>query len=154
MTSYQTYLRSEHWKITRRRRLGFGMRYDRHILCEDCRMLVPMQIVEVHHKTYERIGRELMEDLSILCEGCHASTHGKPTPRWWDQLRDRHNTWTTEQFKLEVQRLVFYDRMEVEEAIYVALRSLAYFVDVVDINPRPIGEIIERLFYQRYEAIR
>jgi hypothetical protein len=27
--------------------------------------------LELHHKTYERLGRELISDLEVLCKGCH-----------------------------------------------------------------------------------
>jgi 5-methylcytosine-specific restriction endonuclease McrA len=28
--------------------------------------------LELHHKTYDRLGRELLSDLELLCSGCHA----------------------------------------------------------------------------------
>ena len=31
----------------------------------------------VHHKTYERVGKELLSDLVSLCETCHDFYHGK-----------------------------------------------------------------------------
>lgn len=31
--------------------------------------------LEVHHKTYERFGRELLSDLVCLCEDCHKAVH-------------------------------------------------------------------------------
>ena len=30
---------------------------------------------EVHHLSYERVGRELPEDLVALCPGCHRRAH-------------------------------------------------------------------------------
>lgn len=34
-------------------------------------------IMDVHHITYARIGNELLEDLRLLCRGCHGNEHGK-----------------------------------------------------------------------------
>jgi 5-methylcytosine-specific restriction endonuclease McrA len=31
--------------------------------------------LELHHRTYERLGRELITDLELLCEQCHRSKH-------------------------------------------------------------------------------
>lgn len=31
--------------------------------------------LEVHHKTYERFGREWLSDLVCLCEDCHKAIH-------------------------------------------------------------------------------
>jgi hypothetical protein len=33
--------------------------------------------LEVHHKTYERLGREYDQDLEVLCETCHERHHGR-----------------------------------------------------------------------------
>ena len=42
------------------------------------------QTLEIHHLTYERVGRELDSDLVALCWSCHEET--------WDKDRD---TWRT-----------------------------------------------------------
>ena len=31
--------------------------------------------LDVHHRTYDRLGRELPEDLEVLCRGCHDRVH-------------------------------------------------------------------------------
>jgi len=36
--------------------------------CERCSLRKPL---ELHHRTYERLGRELMSDLLLLCSNCH-----------------------------------------------------------------------------------
>ena len=41
--------------------------------CERC----GKKAVHVHHKTYERIGYELPEDLMALCKSCHGKEHGE-----------------------------------------------------------------------------
>ena len=32
--------------------------------------------LQMHHRTYERIGRELPEDVELLCRRCHRLEHG------------------------------------------------------------------------------
>lgn len=66
---YRLYLQSEQWKERRERALERA--YWR---CEECRTKrLPL---EVHHRTYERIGAEWEEDLEALCAECHDARHG------------------------------------------------------------------------------
>jgi hypothetical protein len=34
--------------------------------------------LKVHHLTYERAFAELLEDVEVLCSGCHAAAHVEP----------------------------------------------------------------------------
>lgn len=72
---YQDYLRSSHWRALRLKVLE----RDGH-RCKGCRR---KDRLEVHHLTYERLGRELSEDLITLCQRCHATEHQ------WMALRGR-----------------------------------------------------------------
>lgn len=66
---YKYYLRTEHWKRTRRKRIemdGFK--------CSSCGSPINLN---VHHVTYDRIGCEDMEDLVTFCQTCHGRLHGK-----------------------------------------------------------------------------
>jgi 5-methylcytosine-specific restriction endonuclease McrA len=68
MTDYQSYLRSEHWMLIReaaKYRAGYQC-----MLCPETRAL------EVHHRTYARIGHERPSDLVVLCYWCHRKHHG------------------------------------------------------------------------------
>lgn len=68
---YQEYLQSEHWQTVRRSALeAAGWQ------CELCGADYIDCSLEVHHKTYERRGRELPGDLQVLCADCHRSIHG------------------------------------------------------------------------------
>jgi 5-methylcytosine-specific restriction endonuclease McrA len=40
--------------------------------CELCGKRVPL---DVHHRTYDRYGDELVDDLIALCRECHARHH-------------------------------------------------------------------------------
>ena len=73
VVKYETYLKSEEWASVRRRKL-----LDAEFKCEHCGYTPGIQKrkLEVHHKTYERLGEELMFDLEVLCFNCHKKEHG------------------------------------------------------------------------------
>jgi ssDNA-binding Zn-finger/Zn-ribbon topoisomerase 1 len=64
---YEAYLASPKWRETRRaalRRAGHA--------CQVCNRGKRLQ---VHHRTYERVGREAEGDLTVLCKDCHEIFH-------------------------------------------------------------------------------
>lgn len=64
---YAEYLQTAHWKDTRRIALAYaGHR---------CQLCNGGGILHVHHRTYERLGEEMMSDLVVLCERCHRIFH-------------------------------------------------------------------------------
>jgi hypothetical protein len=64
------YLRTERWKRkARAARKRAGNR------CQMCNS--DAKPLEVHHRTYERLGWELSGDLIALCARCHGRHHGK-----------------------------------------------------------------------------
>lgn len=79
---YSDYLKTDEWDELRRRtkeRDGY-----RCILCNSSEQL------QVHHRTYERVGSESIDDLSTICDPCHdlftAATKVKKPPigEWVD----------------------------------------------------------------------
>jgi len=67
---YDEYLRSEHWKKVRKEVLSSaGNR------CQRCGSPGRLQ---VHHKTYENIGQEHVNDLLAVCRECHERIHFGP----------------------------------------------------------------------------
>lgn len=65
---YDEYLRSAHWVRRRTEKLeGAGRRCE---LCAGSR--APL---DVHHRTYERMGEKQDGDLIVLCRGCHETFH-------------------------------------------------------------------------------
>lgn len=64
-TSYNAYLKSEHWRI-----FSDGMRRKKCFVCG--RNDVSLQ---VHHTTYERLGAEWPTDVITVCNGCHEDVH-------------------------------------------------------------------------------
>lgn len=60
---YRTYLQSAAWRSRRNHALSLaGYR------CERCGVRTTL---EVHHRTYERLGREWDQDLEVICSTCH-----------------------------------------------------------------------------------
>lgn len=66
-SKYPEYIRSREWMG--RRRLAITRARCRCQLCNSPDNL------EVHHRTYERLGREDPEDLTVLCSECHGLFH-------------------------------------------------------------------------------
>jgi hypothetical protein len=64
---YVRYIRSSTWQARRTR----IMIRDK-LTCQSCHLKPATQ---VHHKTYERLGEELDEDLVALCFECHKAEH-------------------------------------------------------------------------------
>jgi 5-methylcytosine-specific restriction endonuclease McrA len=64
---YEKHIRSARWRNIRRDVLRL-----RGNTCERCMEPQAPSSLEVHHVTYERLGRERMSDLRVLCRDCHA----------------------------------------------------------------------------------
>lgn len=65
---YKDYLLTEHWQTFRKkvlRRAGYQCQ-----LCDNAGEL------NVHHRTYDRLGCEWYSDVIVLCRGCHRRHHG------------------------------------------------------------------------------
>jgi 5-methylcytosine-specific restriction endonuclease McrA len=71
--SYREYTASPLWQETKRRFLDT---LKGNVFCEMCRCFGDIQ---VHHRTYRRLGRENMRDLAALCGACHRKIHGLST---------------------------------------------------------------------------
>lgn len=64
----ETYLTSDWWRLTRQvalERAGHKCQ----LCASDCGPL------QVHHRSYDRLGCEEPEDLTVLCDGCHGAHH-------------------------------------------------------------------------------
>lgn len=64
---YDGYLKSEEWRARREKVM---QRCDG--VCEGCGNA---KAVQVHHLTYERVGREMLFDLVGICAQCHSGVH-------------------------------------------------------------------------------
>jgi len=63
---YSKYLKTKHWKTTRNKVMK---EYNK--ICFDCMGVA----TQVHHLTYENLGKEKDEDLIPLCNDCHEKRH-------------------------------------------------------------------------------
>jgi hypothetical protein len=66
---YADYLNSPHWRALRTNALGDNA----------CCMCSGREELQVHHRSYRRLGRENESDLMVLCRVCHNRVH-----RWLD----------------------------------------------------------------------
>lgn len=66
---YLEYLKSERWK---KLRLIVLERCN-----HQCQTCTNTKHLQVHHRTYERVGHELLTDLGVLCRGCHSKISKK-----------------------------------------------------------------------------
>lgn len=68
--SYQQYLQSNHWIFLKKAFYASGLFKG---CCEVCfNPNVPLQI---HHKSYKRLGKERLNDLIAVCGDCHLTIH-------------------------------------------------------------------------------
>jgi hypothetical protein len=77
---YADYLASEHWQTIRRE-------YAESDLPQRCACGAVYEAL--HHKTYERLGSELLGDLEPVCDACHRRAHGR---RSRGKRRKRHRS--------------------------------------------------------------
>jgi hypothetical protein len=64
----EVYLRSEHWREIRLAALERAE--------HRCQVCNRTERLDVHHRTYERVGDERPADLTVLCRRCHDLFHG------------------------------------------------------------------------------
>ena len=75
---YQAYLRSHHWRRTRKRMVArAGYRCQRCGWEDRNKDRKRGTRLHVHHKSYARVGHERLSDLEVLCYRCHKAHHGK-----------------------------------------------------------------------------
>lgn len=73
--TYKAYLRSPAWQKLRvkvfDRALKNANSHNRFGVCEKCGYEPWKPCLQLHHKNYDRIFRERLEDLILLCPNCH-----------------------------------------------------------------------------------
>jgi 5-methylcytosine-specific restriction endonuclease McrA len=88
---YEKYLSGNHWRKVRER--FFRKVHNGKGRCFICGTFDGR--LDVHHLTYERIGREKLNDLRCLCEKCHKIVHEKYPDNFGEstvnELRKRHH---------------------------------------------------------------
>jgi hypothetical protein len=72
VVDYEQYIKSDDWERRRKIRIQIGVELAGKPVCEWCRQhAARTEPIEVHHLTYERLGREDCFDLMVLCRCCH-----------------------------------------------------------------------------------
>ena len=66
---YHEYLKTPHWQAVKA-----YAQFRADYRCQLCNAAGPL---DVHHRTYERKGREDYRDVIALCRDCHSNFHGK-----------------------------------------------------------------------------
>lgn len=66
--SYKNYLQGIHWQSVRKR-------FRNSKLSKCCYICGTIKNLNLHHKTYKRIGKEKLNDLIYLCQTHHYQTH-------------------------------------------------------------------------------
>ncbi len=69
--AYEEYLQTPEWQERRKRALK-AAKYR-------CQVCYSKDNLNVHHRTYERLGEELPSDLTVLCYECHGLFHHNRT---------------------------------------------------------------------------
>jgi 5-methylcytosine-specific restriction endonuclease McrA len=80
--AYQQYINSSRWRNNPARLEELQRSSHR---CRLCNLGFPDVILTVHHRTYERLGQELADDLTTLCMECHLAVTDR-------ERRRRHAT--------------------------------------------------------------
>lgn len=65
-SNYRVYLSSEAWKVkakAAKERAGWR--------CQVCNASKDETVLDAHHRTYERVGNERDDDITVLCRDCH-----------------------------------------------------------------------------------
>jgi 5-methylcytosine-specific restriction endonuclease McrA len=68
--NYYEYIVSDEWRtkaIEAKKRAGWK--------CQVCNKPGTALTLKAHHRTYERLGHENPEDITVLCSGCHEKFH-------------------------------------------------------------------------------
>lgn len=75
--TYYEYLLSSKWQEKRTQALELAE--------HRCQVCNSPDKLEVHHRSYDRLGCELPTDLTVLCQGCHAlfSKRSPKPPFYW-----------------------------------------------------------------------
>jgi 5-methylcytosine-specific restriction endonuclease McrA len=76
--TYEAYIRSQEWRDK-----AEALKTE----AGECAMCGSGVNLEVHHRTYARLGREHPLDLIVLCRPCHARYHGIFDDEWNRQLK-------------------------------------------------------------------
>lgn len=81
--SYREYLQSPHWA-------SFRARWYRKMGNPPCSRCHQQRPLDLHHRSYNRLGVERMSDVTGLCRACHGTTHEFSKAKKSNNLQTAH----------------------------------------------------------------
>jgi len=74
VATYNEYLKSKHWL---KKKIKYFQSYKKRTKNKkkQCECCGKKSTVQLHHKTYDRIGKEKLTDLMYACKKCHEEIH-------------------------------------------------------------------------------
>jgi predicted HNH restriction endonuclease len=84
--TYQSYINGSRWRNNPARLAELEASGFR---CRTCNASGPGERLEVHHRTYERLGQEQVGDLTALCANCHSTVTDMLRRRRYARRRPR-----------------------------------------------------------------
>jgi hypothetical protein len=72
--TYSDYLKTVHWKNVKEEFTSATGG-----VCQLCRH--PNREIQLHHVSYENVGRETHKDIQVICSDCHARIHARKPPQ-------------------------------------------------------------------------
>jgi 5-methylcytosine-specific restriction endonuclease McrA len=81
---YEKYLRSSRWKKFRLEIMEY-----RAFRCQDCLVMGSKYTLQVHHLHYDTLGKEMPDDVLVLCYSCHKKADDERKEEAREELEDR-----------------------------------------------------------------
>lgn len=93
---YDEYIKSEKWQQTRKRYFSSKMnkcdKLNGQWVCYCCHTFDAT--LELHHRTYKRLGNEYLRDLVPVCKSCHKKIH-----EFYEQNNKKNLWWCTKKIR-------------------------------------------------------
>lgn len=78
---YFKYIKSAAWQQMRKKYYAYAKKLHGRLMCAACH--ISNQPLDLHHRTYKRLGQEYLMDLVLLCRPCHEAVHDHPKVNKW-----------------------------------------------------------------------
>ena len=111
---YTAYISSLQWQTKRRDAIMRAKNQCEHVDNKNARCKNRGNL-EVHHKTYERLGKELPGDLMVVCKSCHKIEDGIRAAETSNRVYDaRMDGWATKKYGEHWESFIRYEQAEEE----------------------------------------
>lgn len=113
---YREYIASKEWYELCKR-----LKAERHNICDRCGHYYPF--LEVHHKTYARLGHERDSDLEVLCHDCHIVADYERKQQKADVFEKRMLAWAATCYGPNWKQRMSTDRIRNEYRAFINRRK-------------------------------